>query len=93
LFKEDFRKLFEIEWKYFVRNQIRDSVSQEQSSKQKNNRKTIGCFAETIGCLYQHITTFEIKEFKEKRNVQIVYTGSLLTQELHPVSQKPLGIH
>ena len=36
-------------------------------------------------------TTTEIKEFKEERNAQTVYTGSLLTQELHPVSQKPLG--
>jgi len=37
------------------------------------------------------ITTIEIKEFKEERNAQTVYTSSLLTQELHPVSQKPLG--
>jgi len=37
------------------------------------------------------ITTTEIKEFKEERNAQTVYTGSLLNQELHPVSQKPLG--
>jgi len=35
------------------------------------------------------ITTTEIKEFKEERNAQTIYTGSLLTQELHPVSQKP----
>ena len=37
------------------------------------------------------LITTEIKEFKEERNAQTVYTGSLLTQELHPVSQKPLG--
>ena len=37
------------------------------------------------------ITTTEFKEFKEERDVQIVYTGSLLNQELHPDSQKPLG--
>ena len=37
------------------------------------------------------ITTTGIKEFKEERNAKIVYTGSLLTQELHLVSQKPLG--
>jgi len=35
-------------------------------------------------------TTTEIKEFKEERNAQTIYTGSLLTQELHPVSKKPL---
>jgi len=70
---------------------FRNSVCQEQSSKQKSNRKTIGCFAETIGCLYQNITTTEIKEFKAERIAQTIYTDSLLTQELHPVSQKPLG--
>jgi len=37
------------------------------------------------------ITATEIKEFKEERIAQTVYTGSLLTQELHPVSQKPFG--
>ena len=47
---------------------------------QKNNRLFI----------LVKITT-EIKEFKEERKAQTVYTGSLLTQELHPVSQNPLG--
>jgi len=37
------------------------------------------------------ITTTEIKEFKEERVAQTVYTGSLLNQELHPIFQKPLG--
>jgi len=37
------------------------------------------------------ITATEIKEFKEERNAPTVYTGLLLTQELHPISQKPLG--
>jgi len=36
------------------------------------------------------ITATEFKEFKEERDAQTVYTGSLLNQELHPVSQKPL---
>jgi len=35
--------------------------------------------------------TTEFKEFKEERDAQAVYTGSFLNQELHPVSQKPLG--
>jgi len=39
------------------------------------------------------ITTTEFKEFKEEKDAQKVYTGSLLNQELHLVSQKPLGIH
>ena len=36
------------------------------------------------------IITTEFKEFKEERDAQTVYTGSLLNQELHSVSQKPL---
>jgi len=36
------------------------------------------------------ITTTEIKEFKEERDAQTILIGSLLNQELHPVSQKPL---
>jgi len=51
----------------------------------KNNRRNNRLF------ILVKITTTEIKEFKEERNAQTVYTGSLLTQELHPVSQKPLG--
>jgi len=71
--------------KFFGRNQIKNSVSQETKLKtvkhQKNNRLFIPV----------KITTTEFKEFKEERDAQIVYTGSLLNQELHPVSQKPLG--
>ena len=48
---------------------------------QKNNRLFIPV----------KITTTGIKEFKEERDAQTVYTGSLLNQEIHPVSQKPLG--
>ena len=65
--------------KFFARNQIRNSVSQE--TKLKNNQFFIPV----------KITTTEFKEFKEERDAQTVYTGSLLNQELHPVSQKPLG--
>ena len=71
--------------KFFARNQIRNSVSQETKLKtvkqQKNNRLFIPV----------KITTTKFKEFKEERDAQTVYTGSLLNQELHPVSQKPLG--
>jgi len=38
-----------------------------------------------------NITTTKIKEFKEERIAQTNYIGSLLTQELHPVSHKPMG--
>ena len=90
-FKEGFHKLFKREWNSLQETRFRNSVCQEQSSKQKSNRKTIGCFVETIGCLYQKYNNIEIKELKEERIAQTIYTGSLLTQELHPVSQKPLG--
>jgi len=73
--------------KSFARNLIQNLVSQEHNTIQHSTRKTIGCFEETIGCLYQlKITTTEFKEFKEERDAQTVYTGSLLNQELHPVS-------
>jgi len=56
LFKEGFRKLFK----------TRMNLSQEPidlaiqlaktTSKSYSTRKTIGCFVETIGCLYQQTT-------------------------------------
>jgi len=58
---------------------LKNSVCQEQSSKQKSNKKKSVVYT-------SNITTTEIKEFKEERIAQTVYTGSLLTQELHPVS-------
>jgi len=77
---------------FFARNQIRNSVSQETKLKtvkhQKNNRlfRRNNRFFIPI-----KTTTIEFKEFKEERDAQTVHTGSLLNQELHPVSQKPLG--
>ena len=54
LFKKDFRKILSLEWKYFKKTLIKNSVF--QNIKQKHNTgKTIGCFTETIGCLYQCI--------------------------------------
>ena len=77
---------------FFARNQIRNSVSQETKlntvKQQKNNRlfrRNNQLF------ILVNITTIEFKEFKEERDAQTVYTSSLLNQELHPVSQKPLG--
>ena len=52
LFKKDFRKLLTLEWKFFKNTLIKNSVF--QNTKQKHNAgKTISCFSETIGCLYQ----------------------------------------
>jgi len=78
--------------KFFARNHIRNSVSQETKLKtvkhQKNNR--LFHINNQLFILVKIITT-EFKEFKEERDAQTIYTGSLLNQELHPVSQKPLG--
>jgi len=78
--------------KFFARNQIKNSVSQETELKivkhQKNNR--LFCRNNRL-FIPVKITTTKFKEFKEERDAQTVYTGSLLNQELHPVSQKPLG--
>jgi len=52
-----------------------------QQAKAAVPEKTIGCFAETIGCLYQQKTKkTEFKELEIERLYTIVYTGSLQTQ-------------
>jgi len=93
LFKKDFRKLLSLEWKYFNKTLIKNSVF--QNIKQKNNTgKTIGCFTEKIGCLYQ--LSNEKTEFKEigiNRLYTVVYTGSLQIQSYIQSSQNPEEIH
>jgi len=58
------------------------------TTQNKNNstRKTIGCFAETIGCLYQfgNIKT-EFKEIKERENAHRCLYWFTLNPELHPI--------
>ena len=50
-------------------------------NKISTTRKTIGCFTETIGCLYQQTTNkIEFKELEIERLYTVVYTGSLQTQ-------------
>jgi len=71
--------------KFFARNQIRNSISQETKLKTVKHQKNNQLFIPV------KITTTEFKEFKEERDAQTVYTSSLLNQELHPVSHKPLG--
>ena len=101
LFKGGFRKHFKLEWNssqetrlgiQLAKNKAQKSKAPEKQSvvSQKKNRlfrKNNWLFIPV------KITTTEIKEFKEERDAQTVYTDSLLNQELHPVSQKPLGIH
>ena len=76
---------------FFARNQIRNSVSQETKLKTVKHQKNNRLFHRNNRLFIPvKITTTEIKEFKEDRDAQTVYTGSLLNQELHPISQKPL---
>ena len=77
LFKKYFRKLLSLEWKYFKKTLIKESVF--QNIKQKHNtEKTIGCFTETIGCLYQLSNNkTEFKEIGKERLYTDVYTSSL----------------
>ena len=78
--------------KFFGRNQIRNSVRQETKLKTVKHQKNNRLFGRNNRLFIPvKITTTEFKEFKEERDAQIVYTGSLLNQELHLVSQKPLG--
>jgi len=78
--------------KFFARNQIRNSVSQQTKLKTVKHHKNNRLFRRNNRLFIPvKITTTEFKEFKEERDAQKVYTGSLLNQELHPVSQKPLG--
>jgi len=51
------------------------------ASKTCSTRKTIGCFTETIGCLYHQTTNkTKFKELEIERLYTVVYTGSLQTQ-------------
>ena len=78
------------------------NLSQETIDKKfslpKNNkqnsrtRKTISCFTETIGCLYQQTTNkTKIKELRIERLHTDVYTSSLQIQSYIQSSQKPWG--
>ena len=53
------------------------------------HRKTIGCFFDSIGCLYQQnlkqLKTKIYKRSEQEKCIQVVYISSLLHQELHPV--------
>jgi len=53
LFKEDFQKVFQLEWNSVQKTREGIQLAKKQSSNQYSTRKTIGCFVETIGCLYQ----------------------------------------
>jgi len=78
---------------FCARNQIRNSVSQETKLKTAKHQKNNWLFRRNNRLFIPvKTTTTEFKEFKEKRDTQTVYICSLLNQELHPFSQKPLGI-
>ena len=90
-FKEGFRKLLSQEWNYFEKHLNQNSVC--QNTKQKHNtRKAIGCFVETISCLYQftNIKT-EFKEIKDRENAHKGLYWFTLNPELHPVFPETTG--
>jgi len=93
LFKKDFRKLLSLEWKYFKKTLIKNSVF--QNIKQKHNTgKIIGCFIESIGCLYQLlIDQTEFKEIGIEKLYTVVYTGSLQTKATSNLLRNPEEIH
>ena len=53
LFKRGFWKLFQLEQNPLYETQSEIQLAKKLSTKQQSTRKTIGCFCETIGCLYQ----------------------------------------
>ena len=53
LFKGDFWKLFHLEQNPLYETQSEIQLAKIKSTKQQSTRKTIGCFFETISCLYQ----------------------------------------
>jgi len=60
------------------------------ANKISTTRKTIGCFTEIIGCLYQQTTNkTKFKELEIERLHTDVYTGSLQIQSYIQSSQKP----
>ena len=60
------------------------------ANKNNNTGKTIGCFTETIGCLYQQTTNkTKFKELEIERLYTVVYIGSLQTLSYIQSSQKP----
>ena len=93
LFKEGFRKLFKQEWNYLKKQLIQKFSSPKQQAKAEVPEKTISCFVETIGCLYQQTKKTEFKELEIERLYTIVYTGSLQTQSYIQPSHNPEEIH
>jgi len=53
LFKGGFHKLFKLDWNSLLETRLGIQLAKKQSLKQQSTRKTIGCFEEIIGCLYQ----------------------------------------
>jgi len=57
-----------------------------------NTRKTIGCFAETIGCLYQFTNIkIEFKEIKDRENAHRGLYWFTLNPELHSIFPETTG--
>ena len=76
-----------------LRQSLDLEISFAKNTKQKTStRKTIGCFTETIGCLYQftNIKT-KIKELRIEKNVHRGLYWFTLNPELQPVFPDTTG--
>ena len=64
----------------------------KHKANQHNTRKTISCFAETIGCLYQFTKIkIEFKEIKDRENAHRGLYWFTLNPELPPVFPETTG--
>ena len=72
-------------------NLNQNSVCQKHKANKHNTKKTIGCFAETIGCLCQFTNIkLNLKSSRDREIEHTCYTSSLLTKSYIQSSQKPL---
>jgi len=68
-------------------------LAKTASKRSYSTRKTISCFVETIGCLYQQTTKTEFKELEIERLYTVVYIGSLQTRATSSLLRNPEDIH
>ena len=93
-FKGGFRKLFSLEWNSFEKTWYRIQLA--KNTKQFNTapeKQSVVSHKQSVVYTSWKIYKLKLKSLREREIAQTVYIGSLLNQELHPVSHKPLGIH
>jgi len=91
LFKRGFWKLFQVEQNSLCESRTWIKLAKNISNYTTKQQKKIGCFLETIGCLYQQSLKQNLNEFRVREK----YTNSLYWFTLKPratsSSQNPLG--